>query len=353
MPLDIFSIEHSYELIQAIQQVKQPASFLADTFFPNVRMSTADYVAVETQKLGRRLAPFITKNTRGVNISREKSEIKYYSPLTFAPRRVIGAGDLELRQFGEVPNLFSKPTPEERAARLQAQDLVDLMRLHANRKNQMASEILQSGKVKIKAYADDGKIAEEEEIDFGFSNVITPAVTWDNAAATIYRDLKTISEQIQEDLGEIPTVAILGKNVEQYLINNTEIKNWLMVPSRENLLMANFAPTWTNPQVRHIGRISALNLDLVSYSQTYVAEDGTTKYFVAPDNVILGLAGGGMEIHAPVSIFQSGAWHTISAPFVPSYSSNDDAQTTSLTVYSKYMMVPGDLNSWYTIKTKG
>ena len=353
MPIDIFSIDHTYELLQAVQRVKQPVSFLTDTFFPNVMQTSADYVAVETQKLGRRLAPYITKNTRGVNVSREKSEIKYYSPLTFGPRRVIGAGDVALRQFGELPNLYSPTTPEERAARLQAQDLTDLLRLHANRKNQMASEILQTGKVQIKAYADDGRIAETDEMDFGWNNLITPAVTWDNAAATIYSDLKTISEQIQENLGEIPTVAILGKNVESYLMANTEIKNWLLVPNRENLLMANIAPTWTNPQVRHIGRISALNLDLVSYSQTYTADDGTTKNFVEDDNVIIGITGVGREVHAPVSIFQNGQWHTILSPFVPMYSHNDDAQTTSLTVYSKYILVPADIESWYCIKTKG
>ncbi len=350
MPLDIFSLEHTYELIQAVQQVKAPVSFLADTFFPNVMQTQADYVAVETQKLGRRLAPFITKNTRGVNVSREKSEIKYYSPLLFGPRRVISAGDLALRQFGEMPNLYGAPTPEERAARLQAQDLTDLLRLHANRKNQMASEILQTGKLTVKAYADDGKVAETDEIDFSFSNLITPAVTWNNANATIYEDLKTVSEQIQGDIGEIPTVAILGKNVEKYLIQNTEIKNWLMVPSRENLLMANFAPHWTSAECRYIGRISALNLDLVSYSQTYTAEDGTTKYFVEPDNVILGITGGGREVHTPVSIFQNG-WHTINAAYVPLYTSDDTAQTTALTVYSKYILVPADVASWYCIKT--
>lgn len=350
--VDIYSLEGTYTLLEAVRKIQQPVSFLADTFFPQKVQIQTDFVTFETLKAGRQVAPFVVPGTRGRNVARTKSITKYYRPPMFGPRRVISAGDLQQRQFGEIPNLYGAPTPEERFARLQAQDLSDLMMLHANRRNQMASEILQTGAVKMRAYADDGAVVQEETIDFDWSGAKTVTTSWTNASADIYNDLYIHSEKIQEECGEIPTVAICGKNVERYLLNNAEIKTWLSLPNRENLNMVSFAPHYTSPQSRFIGYISSLNLELISYSQSYIAEDGTVKNFVEPDNIIIGIAGRGKEVHGPISIFQNGGWNTISAEYVPFYTYNDDAQTTALTVYSKYILIPDDLAGWYCLKVK-
>lgn len=348
---DIFSIEETYTLISAVERIQEPVTFLADAFFPNKLTVGTDYVAVEYRKQERYLAPYITKGTRGVNINRGRSQIQYFTPPRFGPRRVIGPGDVALRQFGETPDIYSPVTAEERAARLQAQDLIELMRLHSNRRGVMASEILQTGKVEVKAYADDGQVAETDTIEFDWDGKLTAAVAWSDPNADIYGDLYTISERIQERCGLVPTLAICGKNVERKLLKNKEIREWLMIPNRENLTMANISPSWKSPQVRTIGTISSLNLDLVSYAQTYIADDGTTKPYVDPDAIIIGIPGRGKEIHAPVQIFQQGQWHTISAPFVPFYTYNDDAQTTALTIYSRYILVPDVIDDWVCLDT--
>ena len=350
---DLFNLNTTLTLIQAVENIKLPVSFLTDTFFPQKLSVATDYVAIEYRKENRMLAPFLVKNTKGIDIARGKSRVKIYSPVVVGARRTIGIGDVSLRQFGEQPNIYNAPTAEERQARLQAQDLSELLRLMANRKEAMASELLQTGKLKIQAFAEDGQIAEVDEIDYDLNNSITPTVVWSNTSAKIYDDLRDASEQIQEEIGEIPTVLIVGKNIEQRLLKNKEIKDWLMLPNRENLTMANFAPTWTSPQVRHIGRISALNLDIVSYSQTYIDDSGTVKNFIDPDTAIIGVPGKGREIHCPVTIFQQGNFHTISADTVPFYSYSDEAQTTSLTLFSRYVLTPDAFGSWITIKTEG
>ena len=349
--LDIFSIETTYTLLEAVERIDQPLSFLADTFFNNRRTVETEMVAMEYRKQGRQLAPYVVRGGRGVDVSRSGSKVKYYSPPIYAPRRTIGLYDITHRQFGEIPNLYSPVTPEERAAKMQAEDLADLLKLHANRRGQLASEILQTGKVTMKAYADDGLVAEVDEIDYGWSGSITPTIAWSNANAKIYDDLKAASEKIQEDTGEIPTLAICGKNIEGYLIQNKEIKDWLLIPNRQNIAMASFAPRYTSPQVRYIGYISALNMELVSYAQTYIDENGQTQYYVDPDNVIIGVPGKGKEIHAPVTIFTNdGKFQTISAAYVPNYTFDINAQTTALTVYAKYILVPEMVDDWVTIK---
>ena len=265
-------ITDQFQLLQVVERIKPPASYLTDTWFPNAITSnlTNGYMAVEYKKDGRYLAPFVSRGGKGVNINRGGSRIQLYKAPCVAPRRVIGLGDIELRQFGELP-CFSTVSTEQRAAKMQADDLTELLRMIQNTKNKMAADILQTGKTTIRGYADDGVTVEVDEITFDWDGRVNASVDWAKSNADIYGDIKAVSERIQEDSGFVPTLMLCGKNVEKKLLNNKDIWKWLMVPSRENLSMANFAPRYTSPQARRIGELSALNLEIISYAETYTA----------------------------------------------------------------------------------
>lgn len=346
-------ITDTYQLIGTVEQIKAPASYLVDTFFPNqMPVSYSTWVSVEYTKQGRLLAPYVVKGGKGVNINRAKSQISSYKAPMVAPRRTIGLGDIELRQFGEQP-IFSTVRPEERAARMQANDLVELLRLIQNRKNKMAADILQTGKTTIKGYADDGVTVEEDEIIFDWNGLINPQVAWDQAGATIYDDLRAASERIQEDSGYIPTLMLCGRNVEKYLLANTEIFNWLQIPNRQNLTMASFAPHYTTPQSRFIGYISALNLEIVSYAETYTDDDGQVKPFLDPDTVIIANPNRGRQLYGAITFMnQDGNWQTIAANNVPIYLADPNAQQSSLAIYSRFLLVPEVMEDWLVLKVK-
>ena len=60
---------NTFALMQTLEKSKAPASFLLDTFFPvTLTPSVQNYIAVEYRKGGRRLAPFVVKGARGVNL---------------------------------------------------------------------------------------------------------------------------------------------------------------------------------------------------------------------------------------------------------------------------------------------
>lgn len=353
MPTDIWQITDTFQLLNVVEQIKKPASYLVDTFFPNrMPVSYSTWVSVEYRKEGRLLAPYIVKGTKGVNINRGGSRINSYRAPMVGPRRVIGLGDIELRQFGEQP-IFSTVRPEERAARMQANDLVELLRLIQNRKNKMAADILTTGKTTIRGYADDGVTVEEDEIIFDWNGQVTPAVAWDQAGADIYGDLRAASERIQEDSGYVPTLALCGKNVEQYLLNNTEIFKWLSIPNRENLTMLTFQPHYTSPQCRFIGYINSLNLELVSYAETFTDDDGQVKPFIDADTVIIGVPGRGRQLFGAVTwLDNAGNWQTAAAENLPMYSFDANAQQTSLTILSRFLLVPETFDSHIVIKAK-
>ena len=292
------------------------------------------------------------KGGKGVNVNRASSMVRSYHPPMIAPRRVIGLEDIETRQFGETP-VYSKMTPADRALRMQAEDLNDLLFLKANRRNKQAADILTTGRTIIKGYADDGRTVTEDEVIFESNPIVTPTTLWTNASAKIYDDLKTASETIQEATGQIPTLMICGKNVEGYLLNNTQMKNWLSIPNRETLNMMSFAPHYTTPQARFLGYVSALNLEVVSYMETYIDDDGQAKPFLDADTVIIGNPDRGRQIFGAVTYLDmTGNWQSLAAEDVPVYSFDTNAQQTALTLYSRFLLVPYDMEDWVTLKVK-
>lgn len=353
--LNPFLINETFTLLTAIEKIEQPLSFLWDKFFSQTLTVNTDNVAIESRSEGRLIAPMVSKGQmRGVDVNRGKAQARAYRPLIFAPRRVIGLFDLQKRLFGEIPSLYDPVTPAERAAKLQAEDMADLLKLHANRREQLTSELLQTGKLQIKAYAEDGRVTEVDEIDYNCAgNIITPAITWDNNNATIYDDLRGASERIQRRCGILPTVAICGKNIEKYLMANTELNRFLMVPLRENMNFASWAPSYTSPECRYIGRLQALNLEFYSYQKTYIDEKHQLKPYIDDDTVIIASGNLGRTIYTPITLFsKENGWQTISAPIVPKYYADEDNNMLALTLYSSYVIVPDFTESWVCLKVK-
>lgn len=350
---NIFGITDSLTLLQAVEQIKTPANYLTQTFFPN-KLPTAktSWVAVEFKKGKRLLAPYIVRGSRGVNVARDTAQARMYTAPMMGARRIISSQDIEQRIFGEQP-IFTTLTPEERAAALQARDLTELLARIENRKNKMCADILQTGKTIIQGYADDGQNVVEDEIDFGFDGIVTPAVTWDNPSASIYDDLRAACDRIAENTGTLPTMVLVGKNVEKYLLNNAEIFKWLQIMNRENLTMANFAPRYTAPQARYIGSIPSLGLEIHSYLETYFDEsDGKVKPFIDPEVAIVANPGRGYQLTGAITLLEGGQFHTYAAEYVPKYSFNDEANQTALAVYSRFIAVPDNLDDIVTIQAK-
>ena len=352
MPTDIFAIKDTYSLVQAVELIKKPASFLVDTFFPQ-KLPTAptSFVAVEYRKGKKTLAPYIVKGAKGVNIARDGSNVRYYAAPMVAPRRVISMQDIELRQFGEAP-IYSQMTPAERAAAMQARDFNELLAMIQNRKNKMAADILQTGKTTIKGYADDGQTVEIDEINFNFGGLLPVSNSWSNAAADIYGNIYAAVEKIGEDTGELPTVMLCGKNVERALLKNNEIKDWLMIPNRENLAMMSLTPNFQSPNVRYIGNLQSLGLEVYSYLETFTDDDGTVKPFLDPNTVIIATPGKGKQLSGAITLLNGATkqFETVIAEYVPHYSVNEESMQTSLTIFSRFLLVPDVIDSWATLK---
>ena len=343
----MIDINDQMSLISAVEQIKPPATFLVDALFPNAEQFDTETILLEYRKRGReQLAPYVVEGGKGVNVARAGSIVQAYKPPLIAPRRVLTERDLRRRAFGETP-VFSTVPPEERQAKLQADDLVDLIGMLKNRQNQQAAEILTTGGITVSAYADDGLLQKTDEIKYEWAGAVSVNKPWSSSDATIFSDLQAMSEAIQEDAGEVPTLLIVGKNVPRYMMNNKELRHWLMVPSRETLTFASFAPQYTGPQVLNVGRLDALNADIVCYAATYTDSTGNLKPFIGENDVVLAIPGRGRQLYAAVTLLDKDErFATYSTQYVPQYYASRDSNTLTLTLYSRCLLAPDVATSW-------
>jgi len=351
---NIFSTD-TVTLINAVESFKTPATYLVDTFFPNkLPVAKSSWVAVEYRKGKRLLAPYIVKGSRGVSVAREKADAKFYSAPMTGAKRVLSISDLEMRMFGEEP-IFSKLGPQERAAQLQAKDLVDLQNMIFNRRNKMAAEILTTGKVEVKGYADDGKTFIADEINFDFANIITPSPLWNATNAKILDDLTDAVNKIAEESGELPDIMVCGANVEKYLLSNKQLQDMLLISNRSNLTIASLQPKYIAPQARYLGYINSLGLDVYSYLETYYDDlTDSTQPSIPANSVIISKAKKGRQIYGAITLVDKNVGvQTYSAEIVPKYSYSEEGNQISLTAYSRCILTPEEVTSWAHIKTCG
>lgn len=350
----MIDIHDTIALAAAVERFKKPSTMLLDTFFPVIpEVSTSTWVQVDSRKGNRRLAPMIVRGAKGVNMARADFNTKMYTAPLLAPAFTLDPEKISVRGFGE--GVYSTVSPAERATRQQALDLAELQAMIQNKKNQMAAEILTTGKCIIKGYADDGKTVIADTIDYGWDQKITPSTTWDKDGADVFYDLQNASELIQENAGMVPTVAIVGKNVANYILNNDKMLKMLSIPSTDNLKMASIEPHYLTPQVQYVGKIQALNLEIYRNVETYLDDEGNVTPFVPVDDAIVGIPGRGRQLHAAVTLLNSEhtGFDTYAAQYVPYYAGNEYDQEMKLTMYSRCILAPEFVDDWAVIHTKG
>lgn len=350
----MITLTDTVSLMSAVERFTTPATTLLDTFFPIIpETSATSTIEVQFRKGNRRLAPYVVRGAKSVNMTRDGFKSDFYQPPMMAPSRVIDPDMLDQRNFGE--SFYSTKTGAQRATEMQTRDLVELQNMILNRKNKMAADILTTGKCEIKGYADDGKEVIIDTVDYNWEQKVIPAKTWDQAGATIYDDIRNTSLKIQENAGMVPTVMIIGKNVAGYMLNNEQILKYLNVPNAQNLSMFNFQPRIISPQVMLVGRVASLNLEVYSYMETYLDDDGQVKPFLGDDDVILGVPGRGRQLHGAINLLNDpgNGYETFSAPYVPYYIGNRDNQELKLTMYSRCILAPETVDDFACIKTKG
>ena len=185
-----------------------------------------------------------------------------------------------------------------------------------------------------------------DTLEYDWDGETTIANSWDNTTTSIFDCLQTMSERIQEDVGLVPSLLVVGKNVPGYLRKNKELKDWLMIPNRQNAAVMSFEPRYVTPQVQYVGTISALGLEIVCYNETYTADDGSLQPYVGADDIILGVPGRGRCMHGAIVNDAETGFGTYASEVVPSYTARKGTNQMTLTMWSRFVLVPAWTGDW-------
>jgi len=348
------NILSSHALIRSASQLVRPVTFLRDRYFPTndaTDIFNTDDVLMEFKDGNKKLAPFVAPRKAGVTILREGYTMERYTPPFIGPKRPLTVDDLNKRGFGEA--LFTQLTPEQRQAALIFKDMQDMDDLIARREEAMAAELLINNKLVMKHIADDTSKYEEMEIQFysgSNPNLATLDTKWNADGANILGDLAVLVRKITSK-GLPVTDLICAPNVADTIINDDKIEKFL--DNRRYELGR------VDPKLLPAGAalICVLNvngryINVITYDETYTADNGTDTSFVTSKYAILTAPNCGRTLYGAVTQVEQedGLFHTRAGRRVPKYVSDATGNTRDIYLASRPLLVPNNKNAWITFQ---
>lgn len=309
--IDIFETRM---MLEALFQMKRPASFLLDNFFKLVTTSNSKHVDIDVWKGKRRLAPFVSPKSESKRIDRIGFSTNTYTPPYIKQKMPTDAQDFLKRLPGET--IYAPgDSAEARAAKRLGMDLMEMIDMITRREEWMAASALQTGKINI--------IGEgiNDIIDFLFDPSHLPVLlgddAWNSATSNPISWLKIWRRKLQQDSGMLPTDVVLGHAASDALVNNPNVQN------KFNKWWMNFGQFDVRPVDEHVvylGRIQELGMDFWEYSEYFIdPADGIEKDLINPNACILATRKGrtGRHYGAIQDVESSGYTTTNPTPYYP------------------------------------
>jgi hypothetical protein len=281
----------TYVLASIWAQQTPRATFFRDRYFPTGAgdIFKADKVLTEFRDGDKKLAAFVAPRAGDIPVAREGYEIHEYRPAYIAPSRNLTLDDLSKRGFGEA--IYSTDDQQQRAARIMAQDLIDLDARIARREEWMAVQTMINNGCTMQEYVDAKTKGDIITLAFwgnGTSkdHTYTASTKWDAADAAeksvAYGDIKAMARKLSSR--GLPAVdLVLGTDAYDALLNDATIKDEL----NRNIAFndATVAETLTADEgVTYIGTLNfgGHRLNVFCADEEYTDQDGTSKkYFPA------------------------------------------------------------------------
>ncbi len=319
-------------------------TFFKSRFFNNPVTFPTETVTFEFQDSTRRLAPYLNPHMPVGSVSRDGYKAVSFRPPLIGEKRVITNDTLAQKALGELP-YNSGVSPDERAAKIAAQDLNELQEYIWRREEYMCARVKQDGKLIIKGEG------VNDVVDYGFTNVIRPdASEYWTSSFDILGYLSDKAEELQK-YGVNPDMLILGRKAANALLSNNKISK-LLDNRRVELGEIKFAEL--EHGVVYHGRLISIGvaLDLYVYSEWVPGEDNILKPIIDPETVIMqSSAERNSMLYGAVTIVNSdGQYETHMEEMTPNSWFGIDPPQKSLSLMSRPLPMPHDLKSWLVLK---
>lgn len=326
-------------MLQAINLTKPVYTFLRDTFFPNVETFVTENVDVDYKKGKRKMAPFVAPRIGGIVMDRQSFETRTLKTPKIAPERVITIDDINKRAMGE--SIYSTRTPEERAQELLATDIIELDDYITRREEWMCREILFTGKVIMSG---DGF---EQEVDYKFTNSTTLSGTdlWsDTTNSDPISDLKEWRLTVIQKTGKAPNICVMASGVVDAFLANTDVRALMDL---QRVALGTIEPSVQSPALTYIGKLPSLGLEIYSYDEWYIDDEGTEQPMIPAGKLLLGSTGMNKRLYGAVTQIQGETFITYEGMRIPKSWVDKENEVRKLRITSRPLPAPDDVDAWY------
>ena len=322
-----------------IQKVLPLRMFFRTKFFTDTVTFTTETVSFEFAHDKRGLLPYANPRLPAPVVEREDYQLKTVTPPLVSGSRAISPDTVNTKLLGEV-EWNSGISPDERAAKIAANDLMELQDRLFRREEYMCARVKQDGKLTL----------PHEEADYGFTNIenTTNPNKW-TASYDLIGKLRAKSQALRKD-GTNPDMLILGSDAAVAFQNNTGIKEallnqsgYLVEPKDEDYNGAHFVCKL---------RVPGLYLDVYEYDEYYYDEaTGQTLPVMDTGTAILQSSReSNFMLFGAVNYVENKSHVTAIGEYIPRTVWKEDPSQQLLIVSSRPLPMPRDIESWAVMK---
>ena len=327
-------------------------TFFRHRFFNNTVTFPTETVRFEFYESKRRLAPYVNPRLGSETIARDGYSWRDYSTPYIAPNRVITSDDLFQKLLGEL-EWNSGVTPEERAAKIAADDVQYLQSTITRREEYMCARVKQDGKLIIKGRG------VNDVVDYKFENIVhlDAADRW-TPTFDIMGQLATVARDMRKD-GINPDMLLLGSDAADMILKN---ERYLRLLDNRRVEIGEIKLSELEEGVHYLGRIvvPSASFELYSYDEYYpdttdLDDDGEPKLkpLVDPETVIIQssreqnsmLYGSVVQVDK-----ETGEFVRRTGEYIPRTWVTENPSQKFLEIASRPLPMPHDLKSWYVLK---
>lgn len=341
------------DLIQVVPTLKRAQKFLLDKFFPNIKVSDTEYVAIDIDVGLRRMSPFVSPLVQGKLVEQRRYQTNIYKPAYIKDKRAPDLRKPVMRQIGERIGGGELTGAEREMANINF-EMADQIDMLDRRLEWMAANALRTGTVTVA-----GEGFPTEVIDFGRDASLTVALTgtatWTQAnigtedspgTASPCDNIETWQQNILKLSGGVVTDIVFTTGAWNGFKRDPQLKGAKFFPE-----LANFGND-VNPGAQiargavNKGRWGQYNLWV--YNDWYIDDDGVEQPML-PDGTVVMCGPDLMGTRAFGQILDP-AFNYANLPYAPkTWVENDPAQRILL-MQSSPIVIPSRVNASFSAK---
>ena len=191
------------------------------------------------------------------------------------------------------------------------------------------------------------------QIDFGFTNIYVLGADelWTLATVDPLPLFRRIRKKIIKDTGRAPDMMIFSTDVIEDFTTNPNVIKAMDVLNMKNV---EIRPRVVDPALTFYGRIAELDMDIYTYDEWFLNDEGEEESMVPPGTVLMGHSDGEgqVEYGLVTQMEDDKKFHSYEGKLVPKVWADEKDEVKKVRLTSRPLPRPYDVESWAVIYAK-